>query len=197
MLPLLIATNNQGKVEEIKKILEELNVKVVSLKDVGIEIEIEENGNSFQENALIKAQEVAKLTKDYLVISDDSGLVIDYLDGKPGIYSARFAGDMPQNDRNNLILTMLQGVSMEKRTARFVCSIAIAKPDGTFNTVEGECDGYIDFESKGTNGFGYDPIFYVQEYDMTFGEMNTDIKNKISHRGKALEQLKEYLKKLM
>ncbi|QNU68274.1 XTP/dITP diphosphatase [Ruminiclostridium herbifermentans] len=194
---LVVATKNQGKISEIKKVLADMSFEVVSIGDIGIDIDVEEDGTTFEENSMKKAQEICKISNK-IVIADDSGLEVDFLDGAPGIYSARFGDpEATDDDKNQKLLGMLEGVPFEKRTARFVCAIAVVFPDGKAFVVRDTCEGFIDFECKGNNGFGYDPIFYVPEYDKTMAQLDTDIKNKISHRAKALnkmaEKIKEYL----
>jgi XTP/dITP diphosphohydrolase len=195
MRNIIVATKNKGKYHEIKEILTDMPFNVLSMEDMNLDIDIVENGNTFEENSLIKAREVCKLTGD-IVIADDSGLEIDYLNGRPGIHSSRFGGEnTTDEERNRKLLTILEKVPFEKRKARFVCVIAVVYPEGNYFTVKGTCDGYIDFEPKGKNGFGYDPIFYVHEYDMTTAQMEPKEKHKISHRGKALKLMIEELKR--
>jgi XTP/dITP diphosphohydrolase len=195
MRNIIVATKNKGKYHEIKEILTDIPFNVLSMEDMNLDIDIVENGNTFEENSLIKAREVCKLTGD-IVIADDSGLEIDYLNGRPGIHSSRFGGEnTTDEERNRKLLTILEKVPFEKRKARFVCVIAVVYPEGNYFTVKGTCDGYIDFEPKGKNGFGYDPIFYVPEYDMTTAQMEPKEKHKISHRGKALKLMIEELKR--
>ncbi|SDY51492.1 XTP/dITP diphosphatase [Tindallia californiensis] len=190
----VIATGNPHKLLEIKKMLEDFPIEVVSMKEVGLEnMEIEETGASFEENALIKAMVVCEETNT-IALADDSGLEVDALDGRPGIHSARYAGE-GATDRTNKekLLNELQGVPIEKRSGRFVCAIAVAFPNEEVLVTRGEVEGYIDFEETGENGFGYDPMFYVPEYQKTFGQLEPEIKNRISHRSKALENLKKML----
>jgi XTP/dITP diphosphohydrolase len=195
MRNIIVATKNKGKYHEIKGILTDMPFNVLSMEDMNLDIDIVENGNTFEENSLIKAREVCKLTGD-IVIADDSGLEIAYLNGRPGIHSSRFGGEnTTDEERNRKLLTILEKVPFEKRKARFVCVIAVVYPEGNYFTVKGTCDGYIDFEPKGKNGFGYDPIFYVPEYDMTTAQMEPKEKHKISHRGKALKLMIEELKR--
>lgn len=184
-----MATKNRGKIEEIKKILTALPFEVVAMNEVGINIDVEEDGTTFEENSLKKARQICEVSKT-IVIADDSGIEVDFLDGAPGIYSARFGGPgATDRDRNNKLLGMLSGVPFEKRTARFVCAIAVAFPDGRCFTVCDTCEGFIAFEGKGNDGFGYDPLFYVEQYDKTMAELGMEIKNKISHRAKALSKM--------
>jgi len=195
MRKFLVATKNKGKLKEIEEILAGLPFEVVSMEQAGIDKDIEEYGTTFEENAMIKAKELHRLTGE-MVMADDSGLEVDYLNGAPGIYSARFAGEgATDEDKNKKLLELLEGVPFEKRSARFVCVIAVVFPDGRSFTVKGTCDGYIGFEPQGTNGFGYDPLFFLPEYNMTTAQLDPDEKNKISHRGKALKAMVEKLKK--
>ncbi|MDY3250066.1 MAG: XTP/dITP diphosphatase [Candidatus Choladocola sp.] len=194
---IVFATGNQGKMREIRMILDDLGIPVVSMKEAGISADIEENGKSFEENAIIKAKAIAEMTGE-AVMADDSGLVIDYLDGAPGIYSARFMGEDTSYDiKNNAILEKLKGVPDEKRTARFVCAIACALPDGRVLTSCGAMEGIIGYAIKGENGFGYDPIFYLPECGCTSAEISPEQKNELSHRGKALRKMKEQLKTIL
>ena len=190
---IIFATRNAGKMKEIRMILEDLGVPVVSMKEVGVTAEIIEDGQSFEENAVIKAKAVMELTGEP-VLADDSGLEIDYLDRAPGIYSARYMGEDTSYDvKNTAILRQLDGVPEEKRTARFVCAIACAFPDGAVLTSRGVMEGIIGYEIKGENGFGYDPIFYLPECGCTSAEITPEQKNELSHRGKALRQMRELL----
>lgn len=192
---IIFATGNQGKMKEIKVILGEPGVEIVSMKEEGIDVPINEDGTTFEENAIIKARTIAKETKE-IVLADDSGLEIDYLNKEPGVYSARYAGgDTPYSIKNQMLLERLEGVAQEKRTARFVCVIAAALPDGTVLTTRGTIEGYIGYESAGENGFGYDPIFYVPEYNCTTAQLSMEQKNELSHRGKALRAMKEELRR--
>ncbi|NJD01154.1 MAG: XTP/dITP diphosphatase [Ruminiclostridium sp.] len=188
------ATGNKGKLKEIKEILAAFPWDVVSMKEAGIHDEIEETGKTFEENAIIKARFIAGITRD-MVMADDSGLEVDYLNGEPGIFSSRFAGNgASDEDKNNKLLMLLQGVPFEKRTARFGCAVAVVFPDGRSFTVRGTCEGYIGEKPVGVNGFGYDPLFYVPGYNTTIAEMDTLTKNNISHRGKALRMMVEEMK---
>jgi XTP/dITP diphosphohydrolase len=194
MKKLIFATNNQGKVNEIKQILGD-GYEVYSLKDLGIHTDIEENGTTFEENAIIKATTICKQTKE-MVLADDSGFVVDYLNGEPGIYSARYLGEDTSYDIKNAdILKRCKNAKDDERSARFVCAIACAYPDGHVETTEGVIEGILAHEPKGTNGFGYDPIFYLPERGCTTGEMEPEEKNKISHRGIALRKMVEKLEK--
>ena len=195
MRKFIVATKNKGKIKEIKEILSEFQFEVLSMEEVGIDKNIEEHGSTFEENAMIKAKEVYKATGE-MVMADDSGLEVDYLDGAPGVYSSRFAGEgATDRDRNDKLLKLMLGVPFEKRTARFVCAIAVILPDGRHFTVKGTCEGYIDFEPRGSNGFGYERLFYIPEYAMTIAPMPAEEKNSISHRGKALRLMVQQLKK--
>lgn len=192
---IVFATGNAGKIREINAIMADTGMEVVSMKDAGIQTDIEENGSTFEENALIKARAVAALTKD-IVMADDSGLEIDHLNGEPGILSARYLGeDTSYHVKNADLIRRLEGVSDEQRTARFVCVIAAVLPDGGELTVRSTIEGRIGYEEKGTNGFGYDPIFYVPEFQKTTAELTEAEKNAVSHRGKALRLMKEELKR--
>lgn len=193
MKRIIFATSNEGKMKEIRLIMADSGYEVVSLKEAGISADIEENGATFEENAVIKASAIAKLTGE-LAMADDSGLEVDYMDKAPGIYSARFLGEDTSYDiKNNYILDKLKDVPVPQRSARFVCAIALARPDGTAITKRATIEGYIGFEIRGENGFGYDPIFMVPEYDKTTAELSIEEKNKISHRAKALMAMKEEL----
>lgn len=193
MKKVIFATGNEGKMKEIREILGDLDIQLLSLKDAGIQADIEENGNSFEENAEIKAKAIRDLTGE-IVLADDSGLEIDYLNKEPGIYSARYMGeDTSYHIKNANLIERLYGVPDEKRTARFVCAIAAAFPDGTVRTVRAAMEGRIGYEEKGENGFGYDPIFYLPEYGCSSAELSMEEKNKISHRGKALRAIRDEL----
>lgn len=191
---IIFATGNQGKMREIKMILADLDVEVLSLKEAGIEADIVEDGATFEENAVIKAKTIMEMTGD-IVLADDSGLEIDYLNKEPGIYSARYMGEDTSYDiKNNNLIGRLNGVPDEERTARFVCVIAAAFPNGDILTTKGTIEGIIGYEIKGSNGFGYDPIFYLPQYQCTTAELDMELKNELSHRGKALRAMKEQLK---
>lgn len=190
---IIFATGNEGKMKEIRMILEDMDVDVLSLKQAGIEVDIEETGKTFEENAILKAKIVSQICGE-IVLADDSGLEIDYLNKEPGIYSARYMGeDTSYKVKNANLIERLAGVPDELRTARFVCAIAAIFPNGEILTTQAAIEGRIDYEEKGTNGFGYDPIFYVPEYHCTAAELTMEQKNKASHRGKALEQMKQML----
>ena len=194
MKRIVFATGNMGKMREIREIMDGSGYEIMSMKEAGVDPEIVEDGKTFEENAMIKARAVHKLLPDALVMADDSGLVVDALDGEPGIYSARYLGeDTPYSVKNNNIIERLEGVPDEKRTARFVCAIAAVLPDGTEKCVRETVEGRIGYEEKGEFGFGYDPIFYVPELGCTTAEIPELEKNKISHRGKALRKMRTEL----
>lgn len=194
MKRIVFATGNAGKLREIREIMGDMGVEILSMKEAGIEADIEENGATFEENARIKAKGIAAFT-DAIVLADDSGLEVDYLDGEPGVYSARYLGeDTSYVIKNQAILDRLSSVPKEKRTARFVCAIAAAMPDGEVLVTREVMEGYIGEKPAGANGFGYDPIFYVEEYGCSTAELTDAQKNAISHRGKALRAMKEKLK---
>lgn len=191
---IIFATGNQGKMQEIREILGDLDAEILSLKDAGIVADIEEDGKTFEENAIIKAKAICEQT-GCIVLADDSGLEIDYLNKEPGVRSARYMGESTSYTvKNNRLIQRLDGVPEEQRTARFVCVIAAAFPDGKIQTTRGTMEGYIGYEEKGENGFGYDPIFFLKEYNCTSAELSMEEKNKISHRGKALRAMKEKLR---
>lgn len=190
---IVFATTNEGKVKEIKEILGDFPIEVVSMKEMGITADIEENGATFEENSLIKARALAKLT-GLPALADDSGLEVDYLNGEPGIYSARYLGrDTDYDYKNNYIIDKLSGAKGEERSARFVCVISLVLPDGREFVERGVVEGLIGYEQKGENGFGYDPIFYLPEYGKTSAELPPEEKNRISHRGKALTAMKKLI----
>lgn len=192
----ILATNNMNKVKEMQRILSPLGINVVTAKMLGIELEdVEENGETFEENAKIKAYSACKAT-NMPAIADDSGICVDYLDGAPGIYSARFSGGHGNDEANNdLLLEKLDGVPMEKRNAHYACAICCVFPDGKEIVVRGECHGYIGFERDGNEGFGYDPLFLVD--GKAFGRYTAQEKDKISHRGNALRLLTKELEKIL
>ena len=193
---IIFATGNENKMKEIRMILADLGLEILSMKEAGVFEEIEEDGMSFEENAEIKARAISRVMTNDIVLADDSGLEIDYLDKAPGIYSARFLGeDTSYDEKNKYIIEKLKDAKGKERSARFVCAMAVAFPNGEIETCRGTIEGLIGYEQKGKNGFGYDPIVYVPEYEMTTGEMAPELKNSISHRGKALEQMKEILKR--
>ena len=187
MKKIIFATGNQDKMKEIREILADMDVEVVSMKEAGIHADIVEDGSTFEENAIIKAKTICEMTGE-ITLADDSGLEIDYLNKEPGIYSARYMGeDTSYRIKNANLIERLNGVPDEKRTAA-------AFPDGSVKTVRGTMEGRIGYEEKGENGFGCDPIFYLPEYGCTSAELSMEEKNKISHRGKALRAIKEELK---
>lgn len=192
MRRLVIATNNAGKVKEIKKLLNGYDYDVLSLKDIGIDIDIEETGNCFEENSLIKARAVHKITGG-MVIADDSGLEIDFLNGAPGIYSARFLGNRTDESRYEGVLALMDGIPDEYRSARFRCAACLVS-DTAELIFPGTIEGRIAFTPNGDNGFGYDPVFFIPEYNKTMAQLDSETKNRISHRGKAFELLAAKLK---
>ncbi|MGN0386540.1 MAG: XTP/dITP diphosphatase [Lachnospiraceae bacterium] len=196
MKRIIFATGNAGKIREIKEIMGDMNIPIISMKEAGIVSDIEENGTTYEENATIKAKAVAALAGEGdLVMADDSGLEIDYLNKEPGIYSARYLGeDTSYRIKNQNLIDRLSGVPDEKRTARFVCAIAAVLPDGKVLTTRGVIEGRIGYEEAGQGGFGYDPIFYVPELGKTTAELTEEEKNDVSHRGRALRAMKEELK---
>lgn len=197
MKKLLLATRNKGKVREIQALLADSGVKVLSLSDYPDIPDIPEDGATFEENAVFKAQEVARLTGE-ITLADDSGLEVDALNGEPGVHSARFAGETKNDEANNTkLIALLEDVPPAHRTARFRCVIALVTPDGYVHTADDACEGLIILKPRGDNGFGYDPLFYVPEYDQTFAELPLDIKNRISHRGRALAQVKDLVRQVL
>lgn len=193
MKSIILASNNKDKVKEVKEILK--GYDIISMKEAGIDVDIEENGTTLEENALIKARAIMKLTGQ-ITMADDSGLEIDYLNKAPGVYSARFMGhDTSYDIKNKALIQKLEGVKGSDRSGRFVCAIAVCFPDGREIVKRGTMEGLIAEEIKGDNGFGYDPIVYLPEYGRTSGELAPEEKNKISHRGKALALIKEELDK--
>ena len=193
MKRMIFATGNENKMKEIREILGALPLEILSMKEAGVSADIVEDGKTFEENALIKARAICKLAGE-MVLADDSGLEIDYLNKEPGIYSARYMGeDTSYHIKNKSLIDRLEGVPDEKRTARFVCAIAAVFPDGKELVVRGTVEGIIGYEEKGENGFGYDPIFYLPERGCTTAELPPEEKNSISHRGNALRLMKELL----
>lgn len=192
---IILATNNKSKVKEISEMMSGSDITFVSLADAGINVEVEETGTTFEENALLKAREICKLSGKP-TISDDSGLEIDALDGAPGIYSSRFMGEDTSYDvKNNALIEKLENVADPDRTARFRCCMALVLPDGREFVTEGAMEGIIAREPKGINGFGYDPILFIPEYNRTSAELSSEEKNNISHRGEALRKMIEVIKK--
>ncbi len=195
MKKIIFATSNEGKMREIREILKDLDIELFSLKDAGLDLEIEENGITFEENAIIKAKYVMELTGE-MVLADDSGLEVDYMDKAPGVYSARFLGENTSYDiKNQYIIDQLMNAKEEERSARFVCVIAFALPNGEIITRRADIEGLIAKEITGAHGFGYDPIFFLSEYNCTTAQLTSEQKNAISHRGKALSAMKEEIKK--
>lgn len=191
---IIFATSNQGKMDEIKMIMSDMNIPIQSLKEAGIQADIVEDGKTFEENAIIKARTIMELTHQ-LVLADDSGLEVDYIGGEPGIYSARYMGEETSYAvKNQNIIDRLKDAKGDERSARFVCAIAAVLPNGETYTTRATIEGVIGYEEKGEHGFGYDPILYVPEFGKTTGELLPEDKNEISHRGKALRQMKEILK---
>ncbi len=198
MKKVIFATGNQDKMGEIRSILSDWDMEIQSMKEAGIALEIVEDGKTFEENACIKANAVAAQIHEegVVVLADDSGLEIDYLNREPGIYSARYLGeDTPYKVKNEKILERLKGVPKEKRTARFVCAIAAADKNGQICVTRGTIEGYIGWEPSGANGFGYDPIFYLDAYNCSTAELTEELKNQLSHRGKALRAMRQKLEK--
>lgn len=194
-IKIIAATGNCGKLKEFREILSDF--EIVSAKEMGINFDVIEDGKTFMENAYIKASYVAKKS-GFPVLSDDSGLCVDSLGGKPGIYTARFAGENATDDENiDKLLKEMEGVPKEQRTARFISAICIVFPNGDAVRGEGVCEGEITFERAGEEGFGYDPVFYVAELGKTFAQMSPDEKNMVSHRRKALDDAKNKLKSLI
>jgi XTP/dITP diphosphohydrolase len=197
MADVVLATLNQHKIKEIKEIFQDLPIQFISLKDFVHPPTIVEDGKSFQENAIKKAQGLAKWTGKNC-LADDSGIEVDYLKGAPGIYSARFSGENATDEENNIkLLEALKHVPFDQRKARYRCVMAIATPAGIVKTEEGTCEGVIVLTPKGTNGFGYDPLFYYPSLGMTFGELEPHLKNKLSHRYYALQKIKPTLMKII
>ena len=193
-MKLLLASNNRAKLREIREIMQ--GYEILSLADVNIDVDVEENGETFEENALIKAREICRIS-GLPSISDDSGLCVDFLNGAPGIYTARFAGEEKNDDANiDKLLSVMSGVERENRGAAFVSAAAVCFPDGSESVVRGECRGLIETERHGTGGFGYDPVFFSEEFGKTFGELSAAEKNSVSHRKIAFEKLKEKLDKI-
>ena len=195
MKRMIFATGNENKMKEIREILGALPLEILSMKEAGVSADIVEDGKTFEENALIKARAICKLAGE-MVLADDSGLEIDYLNKEPGIYSARYMGeDTSYHIKNKSLIDRLEGVPDEKRTARFVCAIAAVFPDGKELVVRGTVEGIIGYEEKGENGFGYDPIFYLPKRGCTTAELPPEEKNSISHRGNALRLMKDLLER--
>lgn len=194
MKRIIVATQNKGKVKEIKEMLGDLPIDVKTMGEVGIDIDVEETGSTFEENAVIKAEAISKMV-DGLVIADDSGLEIDYLNKEPGVYSARYLGkDTPYEVKNQIILERLKDVPKEQRTARFVCAMALCEAGEETFVTRGTLEGYIGNQPEGENGFGYDPILFVEALGTSTANISLEEKNKISHRAKALKQVIEKIK---
>ncbi len=203
MKKLILASNNKKKIKEMKDILKELDIEVKSLEDENINIDVVEDGKTFEENAKKKAKEIYEFLlkrgdENFIVLADDSGLTVDYLGGEPGIYSARYSGEHGNDKKNNeKLLNNLKGVSIENRGAKFICQLAMFTDKGEYFGVLGDVRGYIIEELQGEGGFGYDPLFFYEPLSKTFGELSPEEKNKISHRGLALKELKSILYKLI
>ncbi len=200
---IIFATGNEHKMIEIRMILADLGKEILSQKEAGIVADVVEDGTTFEENACIKAKEIAKIAyateayKDAVILADDSGLEIDYLNKEPGIYSARYMGEDTSYDiKNNALLKRLHKVPDEERTARFVCAIAAVFPDGTTKVVRGTMEGIIGHEIAGENGFGYDPIFYLPEYGCTSAQLSPEKKNELSHRGEGLRKMRAVIERM-
>lgn len=203
MKKLIVASNNKKKIEEIKSVLNEVDLEVRSLKEEGIDIDVVEDGLTFEANSRKKAVEIKEYLlksgkNDFIVLADDSGLEVDYLNGEPGVFSARYSGTHGDDDANNKkLLEKLKNVKWEERKAKFVCVITLVNDLGKEIAVRGEVEGIITEKESGKAGFGYDPLFFIEEYNKTFSEMTGEEKNKISHRGKALEKIKSEIDKLI
>lgn len=195
MKKIIFATTNEGKMKEVRMLLADMGCEVLSLKDIGLDVEIVEDGETFEDNAIIKAKAIMELTEE-MVLADDSGLEVDYMNKEPGIYSARFLGETTSYHlKNQHIIDQLKDAKGKERSARFVCAIAFVSPAGEIMTTRGTIEGEIGYEEKGENGFGYDPIFVVPEFHCSSAELSPEQKNKISHRGKALSEMKEKIRK--
>ncbi len=194
---IIFATGNEGKMREIRMIMADLGLEILSMKEAGIFTDVDENGTTFEENAVIKAKAISALCED-IVLADDSGLEIDALNKEPGVYSARYMGeDTSYHIKNMNLVERLNGVPDEERTARFVCAIAAALPDGRVLETKAAMEGRIGYEERGENGFGYDPIFMLPEYGKTTAELSSEEKNQLSHRGQALRLMKDKLKEVL
>ncbi len=198
MKKLIVASNNAHKILEIKEMLSKFDLQVLSLKEAGIDVDVEENGITFMENALIKAKAIKVLCKDEMVLSDDSGLAVEALNGAPGIYSARYCGEHGNDVENNKkLIREMEGIPFEKRKAKFVCAMALIVDEKTEVQVQGEVEGFILESYEPCEGFGYDPLFYVPELKATFNDVTSEVKNSMSHRGRALEKLEMEMKKYL
>ena len=194
IMRIIFATGNEGKMREIRMIMADLGMEILSMKEAGISADVDENGATFEENAVIKAKAIAQQCQD-IVLADDSGLEIDALNKEPGVYSARYMGeDTSYHVKNQNLIDRLEGVPDKKRTARFVCAIAAVLPDGKILESKAAMEGRIGYEERGENGFGYDPIFMLPDYGKSTAEISPEVKNQLSHRGKALRMMKEKLK---
>jgi len=193
---IIFATGNQGKMREIRAILSDLGLPVLSMKEAGVSLDITEDGTSFAENARIKARAVWEHTGG-IVLADDSGLAVDYIGGEPGVYSARYLGDTPYEEKNRILIERVKDAKGKERSARFMCNIAAVLPDGRVLHTEAAMEGEIAKEAAGNGGFGYDPILWLPEYGKTSAELTMEEKNRISHRGKALERMKDALKEAL
>ena len=202
MKKLVVASNNAGKIKEIKRILSDINIEVVSLKDIGLDIDVEEDGLTFEDNARKKCTEIYKeLVKrgenNFIVMSDDSGLEVEYLNSEPGVFSASYAGEHGNDKKNNeKLLLNLKGVDYKNRKARFVCQLAIINYKNEYKSIRGTVEGYILENEKGNEGFGYDPLFFYEPLNKSFAELTLEEKNKISHRGLALKKFREIIEEL-
>ncbi len=199
MTKIIVATKNSHKVSEMASLLSDMDIELVTMTDAGITVEIVEDGDSFKENALIKAREVAKLS-GYPALADDSGLSVDALGGEPGIYSARYASQNGENssdiDNTMKLLCNMEAIPSGERTARFVSALALVMPDGREFCTIGTCEGHITREIRGNGGFGYDPVFFCPQFSKTFGELTPEEKNSVSHRNKSVLQMKKILKEI-
>lgn len=194
MTKIIFATGNKDKMREIREIMADCDVTITSMKEAGIDVDIVEDGTTFEENAIIKAKAIAEHT-DAIVLADDSGLEIDYLNKEPGVLSARYMGEDTSYDiKNQNLIDRLEGVEKEKRTARFVCAIAAVLPNKEVLVTRQTMEGYIGWEIEGENGFGYDPIFYLDEFGCSSATLTPEQKNAVSHRGKALREMRKMLK---
>ena len=196
-MKIVFATGNEGKMKEVRMILADLGLEVLSMKEAGIDISIEEDGLTFEENAVIKAKAVQARVPEAIVLADDSGLEVDYLDRQPGVYSARYLEGTPYPEKNRILIERLKDARGEERSARFVCDIAAVLPDGRVIHAEAAMEGLIAETPAGSGGFGYDPILYLPEYGKTSAELPMEEKNRISHRGKALKRMEELLKNVL
>lgn len=203
MKKLVIASNNSGKIKEIKRILRDMDIDVLSLKDIGLNIDVEEDGLTFEENAKKKSTEIYKALikkgeSDFIIMSDDSGLEVEYLNGEPGVFSARYAGEHGNDKKNNeKLLLNLEGVDYKNRKARFVCQLAIINDKNEYRGIKGTVEGYILENEKGNGGFGYDPLFFYEPLNKSFAEITIEEKNKISHRGNALQKARKIIEELL